>query len=109
VATWIDEVRRHAPRDVAVILVGNKVDLSERREVPRELATHLAASLGVEYLETSAKTDSNVAEAFERMARTIIRTREGAKFDIAKIERKQRVKLHGQRILADETRAGWCC
>ena len=57
--------------DVAVILVGNKSDLVEEREVSREDAEAKAASLGCQYVETSAKTKENVVECFEQVIRSI--------------------------------------
>ena len=48
-----------------LILVGNKLDLSdERREVQTEEAEALARSWGVPYVETSAKTKVNVERVF---------------------------------------------
>ena len=51
-----------------MILVGNKQDLADKREVKYEDAKALADSWGIEYLETSAKTNFNCKEPFERLA-----------------------------------------
>ena len=52
-------------------LVGNKCDLASKRAVPTEQAAEFAESLGVEYLETSAKSALNVEKAFTTMASEI--------------------------------------
>ena len=46
--------------DTPVVLVGNKSDLEERRQVPIEEARTKAEEWGVQYVETSAKTRANV-------------------------------------------------
>lgn len=49
---------------VPFILVGNKCDLSERRQVSYDEATRLATEWNVPYVETSAKTRFNVDKIF---------------------------------------------
>ena len=53
-----------------LILVGNKLDLADKREVTEEEALALARSWGVPYVETSAKTRVNVDKIYyDLMAR----------------------------------------
>jgi len=47
-----------------LILVGNKADLQDTREISNEDATALASSWGVPYVETSAKTKMNVDKVY---------------------------------------------
>ena len=51
-----------------MVLVGNKQDLSQEREVVYDEAKRLADSWQIEYIETSAKTNFNCKEAFEKLA-----------------------------------------
>ena len=62
-ASWLDEVTLKAPEDVPLVLVGNKCDLPGR-EVPAAEAAEFAQQHGMLYLETSAKSDAGVADAF---------------------------------------------
>ena len=55
-----------------ILLIGNKVDLEDEREVTFNEAKHLADSWGIGYLETSAKTNFNCKEAFEKLAQKIV-------------------------------------
>ena len=57
---------------VPILLVGNKQDLENDRKITYEEAKLLAAGWGVEYIETSAKTNFNCKEAFEKMAQKIV-------------------------------------
>lgn len=45
---------------IPFLLVGNKADLAERRQVPLEEAEQRAQQWDVPYVETSAKTRHNV-------------------------------------------------
>lgn len=47
-----------------LILVGNKADLQDSREIGNEEASTLAGSWGVPYVETSAKTKLNVDKVY---------------------------------------------
>uniref|UniRef100_A0A493T580 RAB42, member RAS oncogene family n=1 Tax=Anas platyrhynchos platyrhynchos TaxID=8840 RepID=A0A493T580_ANAPP len=55
------------PFRVVFLLVGHKSDLAAERRVGRREAERLAASLGAQYVETSAKDASNVAQAFQML------------------------------------------
>eukprot|EP01120_Amphizonella_sp_Union-15-10_P000144 TRINITY_DN10182_c0_g1_i1.p1 TRINITY_DN10182_c0_g1~~TRINITY_DN10182_c0_g1_i1.p1 ORF type:complete len:199 (-),score=36.99 TRINITY_DN10182_c0_g1_i1:62-658(-) len=61
--------------EVPFVLVGNKCDLEEDREIPSEKGTRLAQELSCKFLEASAKTRTNVVEAFEELVREIKRFR----------------------------------
>ena len=71
VKQWLHEIDRYACANVKKLLVGNKCDLASKRAVPTEQAAEFAESLGVEYLETSAKSALNVEKAFTTMASEI--------------------------------------
>lgn len=64
VRNWIEEIHRHTPADLPIILIGNKSDLDQRRKVDREQAVDFARELGISYMETSALNKSNVEKAF---------------------------------------------
>lgn len=54
-----------------LILIGNKSDLDDRRQVRREEATDKATKWSKPYIETSAKTRENVDKAFFDLMREI--------------------------------------
>ena len=64
---------QHASSDVEKLLIGNKCDWETRRVVSKEKGDNLATSQNVPFLETSAKTNYNIEEAFEKLARHILK------------------------------------
>uniref|UniRef100_A0A8C6KCV4 RAB41, member RAS oncogene family n=1 Tax=Nothobranchius furzeri TaxID=105023 RepID=A0A8C6KCV4_NOTFU len=59
---WIDDVRTERGSDVIIMLVGNKTDLADKRQVSVETAERKARELNVMYIETSAKAGYNVKQ-----------------------------------------------
>lgn len=68
---WIKNAESNAD-GFEQLLVGNKCDLNNRRQVEKELADKLAAKKGIKNFETSAKTDVNIDKVFETLAELII-------------------------------------
>lgn len=71
VKSWLQEIDRFASEHVCKLLVGNKNDLTSKKVVDTATAKEFADSLGIKFLETSAKTSENVEAAFLAMAAEI--------------------------------------
>jgi len=71
VKQWLHEIDRYASDNVNKLLVGNKSDLTSKRAVTFDQAKEFADSLGIEFVETSAKNSTNVEKAFMMMAAQI--------------------------------------
>jgi GTPase SAR1 family protein len=69
IRTWFQNVEQHATEGVHKILIGNKCDWTEKRVVSEEQGKALAQELGIPFIETSAKSNINVEEAFFSLAR----------------------------------------
>jgi Ras-related protein Rab-6A len=65
---WVEEVRAERGSDVIIVLVGNKTDLIDRRQVTIEEGDAKARELGVMFIETSAKAGFNVKALFRKVA-----------------------------------------
>ncbi|KAG8447637.1 hypothetical protein GDO86_014955 [Hymenochirus boettgeri] len=59
---WIDDVRTERGSDVIIMLVGNKTDLADKRQITTEGGEQRAKELSVMFIETSAKTGYNVKQ-----------------------------------------------
>mmetsp|Transcript_13155 Transcript_13155/g.19841 ORF Transcript_13155/g.19841 Transcript_13155/m.19841 type:complete len:221 (-) Transcript_13155:57-719(-) len=72
---WISTIRTLAPENTPILLIGNKADLTHKREVKREEAEMVVNKYGLKgYIETSAKKAQNVEKAFHTMIDEIINT-----------------------------------
>ncbi|KAI3615285.1 gtp-binding protein ryh1 [Moniliophthora roreri] len=86
---WIDDVRSERGNDVIIVLVGNKADLSDKRQVTLEEATATATGLNIMFMETSAKAGHNVKTLFKKIAMSLPgmekegQTEQNAKIDVS--------------------------
>ena len=69
---WIKEIKTHGSKDLCCMLIGNKKDLEEQRQVKYEEGEKLAKNNNLLFLETSAKSAENVQEAFLQTAEKIL-------------------------------------
>ncbi|OVA02478.1 Small GTPase superfamily [Macleaya cordata] len=65
---WIEEVRTERGSDVIIVLVGNKTDLVDKRQVSIEEGEAKARDLNVMFIETSAKAGFNIKALFRKIA-----------------------------------------
>lgn len=70
ISEWAKDIKQHADPQVAIILVGNKKDLTSAREVSFEEGHNVAQKMNVHFYEVSAKTSENVNKAFMSIAMT---------------------------------------
>jgi Ras-related protein Rab-6A len=65
---WIEDVRNERGSDVIIILVGNKTDLSEKRQVSVEEGEDRTNKEGIMFIESSAKAGFNIKALFRKLA-----------------------------------------
>ncbi|MBW0475310.1 hypothetical protein O181_015025 [Austropuccinia psidii MF-1] len=68
---WVDDVRAERGNDVIIVLVGNKTDLGDKRQVSTEEAERKSKELNVMFIETSAKAGHNVKTLFKKIAQAL--------------------------------------
>jgi Ras-related protein Rab-6A len=68
---WIDDVRAERGHDVIIVLVGNKTDLNDKREVTTQQGEEEAKKHNLMFVETSAKLGHNVKTLFKRIAQAL--------------------------------------
>ncbi|CAD0089296.1 ras-domain-containing protein, partial [Aureobasidium melanogenum] len=68
---WVDDVRGERGSDVIIVLVGNKTDLNDKREVTTQQGEEEAKKHNLMFIETSAKVGHNVKPLFKRIAQAL--------------------------------------
>ncbi|GAB6031879.1 Ras-protein Rab-8A [Chamberlinius hualienensis] len=96
IKNWIRNIEEHASADVEKMILGNKCDMNDRRQVSKEKGEQLAIEYGIKFMETSAKAGINVEEAFFTLARDIKAKTE------KKLEAKNPPKTGGHQLKANE-------
>lgn len=71
VENWVTELRENASQNIEIMLVGNKCDLGNLREVPTAEAKEFAEKHGFTFIETSALDSTNVDSAFETLVKEV--------------------------------------
>eukprot|EP00099_Drosophila_melanogaster_P005911 NP_001246836.1 Rab8, isoform B [Drosophila melanogaster] len=71
IKNWIRNIEENASADVEKMLLGNKCELTDKRQVSKERGEQLAIEYGIKFMETSAKASINVEEAFLTLASDI--------------------------------------
>ncbi|CAG8813789.1 3948_t:CDS:2, partial [Gigaspora margarita] len=71
IRNWFSNIEQHASEGVNKILIGNKCDWVEKKAITKEQGQALADEFKIKFLETSAKANINVEEAFFTLARDI--------------------------------------
>jgi Ras-related protein Rab-11A len=67
VSKWADQLKSTADKNLTIIIIGNKTDLEDQRQVTSEEGQNKANSLESAFIETSAASGSNLDKAFEMM------------------------------------------
>ncbi|KAG0626644.1 hypothetical protein M758_2G140600 [Ceratodon purpureus] len=104
VQRWLDELRAHADANIVILLIGNKSDLANLRQLK-----------GLSFLETSAMESTNVESAFYTVFSEIYKTVTSKKGLIADENQGTSAVMPGTKInLTDKddvigTKKGGCC
>jgi len=72
ISKWLRNIAEHATQDVEKMILGNKCDMDDKRQVPRERGETIAREHKIAFLETSAKSNINVEKAFLDLAQAIL-------------------------------------
>lgn len=70
-SSWLSDAKNLTNPNTVIMLIGNKKDLEDQREVTFEEATRFAKEHGLIFVESSAKTGENVEHAFLKTASMI--------------------------------------
>ena len=82
IKSWIEDCKKHSPKTIYLILIGNKVDLENSRKIPYEEGDAYAKKYGMLFYETSAKTGKNINELFIQSCEDISKRIENGFYDL---------------------------
>ncbi|XP_013860370.1 RAB3D, member RAS oncogene family, a [Austrofundulus limnaeus] len=71
VQDWATQIKTYSWDSAQVVLVGNKLDLEDDRQVPTEDGRRVARELGFQFFEASAKDNINVKQVFDKLVDVI--------------------------------------
>jgi len=82
VTNWVNDARTLARSDTSIILVGNKSDLKDKREVSFMEASRFAQENDVMFIEASALTGEGVEDVFTKLAKVVLNRVEDGAVDV---------------------------
>ena len=97
---WVSDISAAADKKITLILIGNKNDLEDQRQVTKEMGEEKAKELGLAFLETSACSGENLDKAFQLMINEIYKK---SKEDIMG-EGEENIVQQGKDITLDKTK-----
>ena len=106
---WVNDLTSTADKNVTIVIIGNKSDLEDHRQITKEEGQEKANKLQVAFLETSAFSGENLDKAFEMMVNEIYKKCHEemlAEAEIDFIEGGQDINLAKKK---DNTEAKKCC
>jgi Ras-related protein Rab-8A len=107
IRNWFSNIEQHASEGVNKILIGNKCDWVEKKLIAKEQGQALADEFGINFLETSAKANINVEEAFFTLARDIKKRLIDTHAQEQQIHQNKRLELDNKHLKTNN--GSGCC
>jgi len=106
ITNWLIEIEKNAGKNILKVLIGNKCDLDDKRVVTYSQGKEFADNYGLKFIETSAKKNLNVVEAFETLGRELM----NENMDTKVTKQKENKKISVSTALdLNENKKGGCC
>ena len=105
-SNWLIEIEKNASKNVLKVLIGNKCDLEEKRVISINQGKEFADTYGLKFIETSAKKNLNVTEAFETLGRELMAA--SAEKKIIKQKQNKKISVAKAQDLNIDKKGGCC-
>ena len=117
IKSWIEDCKKHSPKTVFLVLIGNKNDLEKSRKVSYDEGEDCAKKYGMLFLETSAKTGQNINEVFLNSCKEISKKIESGFYDLNRdtcgikvgFNNQESIILDSNIIKQKEKKRSMCC
>ena len=104
-----EKIKENCKEDIKIILLGNKTDLEELREVPQEEGAIFAAENGYMFMETSCLKNKYVADCFETLIEIIGReAKEKEKYQTNEDEGSIKIEKKSKKNKKKKSNGGSC-
>ena len=105
-SNWLIEIEKNASKNVLKVLIGNKNDLEDKRVITYNQGKEFADTYGLKFIETSAKKNLNVNEAFETLGRELMQASEDKR--ITKQRQNKKISVAKAQDVNTEKKDGCC-
>ena len=108
---WIEKLHEHADPNITTLLVGNKCDLKQSREVRTEDAEEFAQKHNMAFLETSALENTNVELAFQKLVAAVYERGKNTLLllsDLDDLNKRRKLEPESEREEEKDVKKGCC-
>ena len=105
ISEWMKNIKEEKGDTFPVVLVGNKIDLKEKRVISKEDGQDLADKYGISFFETSNLSGENIYEAGVKLVNTIVGEMER---ESLKIDTTKNIKLSKEHKRKDKKKKKCC-
>ncbi len=101
---WVEEIKSNSQELSKMILVGNKCDIIQERQVKKEEGKEYAKKKNMKFYEVSAKDGTNVNKAFDTLLKDILNS-----YSPSELMKKRGSKMLSVPILVQPQKKSSCC
>jgi Ras-related protein Rab-2A len=113
VLNWIEDCKVFSPKNILLVLIGNKCDLEEKRQVFIEEGKKVAEENDMIFFETSAKDNININEVFLKSAQKILENIKNNVYeeeeDLITYKQNYNTKLNNNESIFKNLYENYCC
>ena len=104
---WLNEIKKNTNKNIVKVLIGNKIDLNDKRIISFDEAKEFADNNNMKYIETSAKTAANVDQAFGLIGVELMKSFKGN--EEKNINKKNVVLSNSEAVIDNKQIKKGCC
>ena len=104
IKNWLEEINKYS-ENISTILVGNKIDLDDKRKITYKEANEFAQMYNIKYIEVSAKNNININNIFEFLSKDLMNEMEKH----IKITNTQIINTNYIPLTDNKHKKNYCC